>query len=291
MILDKDINKKRFFIEVIGTILGASIIAFGISQFLLPTRLSSGGFSGIATITYYFFHMPMGLTIFLINLPFFIFSFYKLGKSYFVKSIIGTISLSFFIDFFDKFSALTNDRLLACVYGGILVGLGTAIVFKVDSSTGGTEMVTNVVRKYNKKLKASSLVVIIDIIIVLLNIIFFGEIEIGLYSAIAIYINGKIIDIVFEGIYFTKLIFIISNKPEEISKQISKQIKRGTTGLYGKGMYTNSEKLVLVCAASRGDVAKIKQISHKIDSNSFIVIANAREVLGEGFKRTEMFDK
>lgn len=284
MILEKGVSRKRFFIEIVGSILGAAIIAIGISQFLLPTKLSSGGFSGIATITYYFFNMPMGLTVFLINLPFFIFSFYKLGKEYFIKSIIGTIALSFFIDTFDKFPALTQDRLLACVYGGVLVGIGTAIIFKVDSSTGGTEMVTNVVRKYNKKIKASSLVIIIDSIIVLLNIIFFGEIEIGLYSAIVIYINGKIIDIIFEGIYFTKLVFIISNKPEQISQEISNKIKRGTTGLYGKGMYTNEEKLVLVCAASRGDVSKVKQIAYKIDKDSFIVIANAREVLGEGFK-------
>lgn len=131
----------------------------------------------------------------------------------------------------------------------------------------------------------SSAIIIIDTIIVALNVIFFKEIEIGLYSAIAIYLMGKIIDIVFEGIYFTKLLIIISDKNEEIAKEIGEKISKGTTGLYGKGMYTNQEKLVLMCAASRGDVARVKQVAREIDSNSFIIIANAREVVGLGFKK------
>ena len=131
----------------------------------------------------------------------------------------------------------------------------------------------------------SSAIIIIDTIIVALNVIFFKEIEIGLYSAIAIYLMGKIIDIVFEGIYFTKLLIIISDKNEEIAKEIGEKISKGTTGLYGKGMYTNQEKLVLMCAESRGDVARVKQVARDIDSNSFIIIANAREVVGLGFKK------
>ena len=131
----------------------------------------------------------------------------------------------------------------------------------------------------------SNVIIIIDTVIVALNLIFFKELEIGLYSAIAIYLMGKIIDIVFEGIYFTKLLIIISDKNEEIAKEIGEKISKGTTGLYGKGMYTNKEKLVLICAASRGDVARVKQVAREIDSNSFIIIASAREVVGLGFKK------
>ena len=114
----------------------------------------------------------------------------------------------------------------------------------------------------------SNVIIIIDTVIVALNVIFFKELEIGLYSAIAIYLMGKIIDIVFEGIYFTKLLIIISDKNEEIAKEIGEKISKGTTGLYGKGMYTNKEKLVLMCAASRGDVARVKQVAREIDSNT-----------------------
>lgn len=132
----------------------------------------------------------------------------------------------------------------------------------------------------------SRAIIIMDTVIVTLNVIFLKEIEIGLYSAIAIYLMGKMIDILFEGIYFTKLLLIISDKNEEIAKQIGVRIKRGTTGIFGKGMYTNEEKLVLMCAAARGDITKIKMIARKIDPNSFIVITNSREVVGQGFKTT-----
>lgn len=168
----------------------------------------------------------------------------------------------------------------------LLLDYGTAIILKVSSSTGGTDLVSYIAKEYKPTISMSRAIIIMDIVIVSLNVVFLKEIEIGLYSAIAIYLMGKIIDILFEGIYFTKLLLIISNKNEEIAKQIGDKIKRGTTGLFGKGMYTNEEKLVLICAASRGDISKIKIIARKIDPNSFIVITNSREVVGLGFKKT-----
>lgn len=285
MHIEEKFNIQKMIIETGGTILGSFVMAIGISLFLLPNQLSTGGVSGIATITYYLFHIPMGTMMLIINVPLFLLSMYKIGKSFFFKSILGTISLSIFIDILDKIEPLTQDRFLACVYGGIIIGLGTAILLKVESSTGGSDLVSYMARKYKPTIKTSNIIIIIDIIIVTVNIIFFKEIEIGLYSAIAIYLMGKIIDIVFEGIYFTKLILIISDKSEEISKEIEEKIQRGTTGLYGKGMYTNQEKLILMCAASRRDVSRIKIIARKIDKRSFIIITNSREVVGLGFKK------
>ena len=284
MIIEEKYNIKTIAKEGIETIIGAIIMALGTSLFLLPNQLSSGGFAGIATIIYYFLHIPMGTTILAFNIPLFIMAVYKLGKNFFVKSLIGTTTFSFFIDIFDKLKPLTNDRFLACIYGGIIIGLGTAIILKANSSTGGSDLVGFIARSYKPSLRVGKIIIIIDTIIVILNMIFFKEIEIGLYSAIAIYLMGKMIDIIFEGIYFTKLLIIISNKNEEIAKEIGNKIQRGTTGLYGKGMYTQKDKLILICAASRGDIARIKNIAKQIDKNSFIIIANAREVVGNGFK-------
>ena len=163
---------------------------------------------------------------------------------------------------------------------------GTALLLKVNSSTGGTDLASYIVKKYKPTISLSRAIIIIDTVIVALNVIFLREIEIGLYSAIAIYAMGKMIDILFEGIYFTKLLLIISDKNEEIAKEIGGKIKRGTTGLFGKGMYTNEDKLVLMCAASRGDISKIKMIARKIDPDSFIVITNSREVVGIEKKKT-----
>ena len=285
MHIEEKINIKRIIIEIGGTILGAFIMAIGISLFLLPNQLSSGGISGIATITYYLFNIPMGSMILLINIPLFLFSGYKIGKSFFIKSVIGTIFLSIFIDILDKIEPITHDRFLACVYGGIIIGIGTAIILKVHSSTGGSDLISYVARKYNPTIRMSSIITLLDILIVTLNVIFFKEIEIGLYSAIAIYLMGKIINILFEGIYFTKLILIISDENDKISEEIGKKIARGTTGLYGKGMYTGKEKLVLMCAAARGDIGRVKMIARKIDPSCFIIITNSREVVGSGFKR------
>ena len=285
MHLEEKYNGKRIVIEIVGTILGSFIMALGVSLFLLPNQLSSGGLAGIATITYYLLNIPMGTAILVLNIPLFIIAVYKLGKSFFIKSIVGTIALSYFIDILDKFPPLTNDRFLACVYGGILMGLGTAILLKVDSSTGGSDLISQLAKSYNPMVRMSNIITMIDIAIITLNVISFGEIEIGLYSAIAIYLMGKMIDVLFEGIYFTKLVLIISHKNEAIAKEIGEKIQRGTTGLLGKGMYTQEEKLVLMCAASRGDIGRVKMVARKIDPRCFIIIMNAREVFGLGFKK------
>lgn len=269
--------------ELLGTVLGAAIMAIGISLFLLPNQLSTGGFSGLATITYYFFNVPMGLATIIFNIPIFIFAFYKLGIKFIGKALLGTVSLSIFIDIFDKFQPITTDRFLASIYGGIIVGLGTSIIFKMGASTGGTDLITNITKAYRPTVKMGEVLTVIDVCIVAVNTIFFREIEIGLYSAIAIFILGRVLDIIFEGINFTKLMIIISDRNEEISAKIH-ELERGVTGLYGKGMYTEEEKLVLICATPRGEVGKIRTIAEEIDKNCFIIIANAREVFGKGFK-------
>lgn len=284
-LIENKMKIRHLIIDIIGSIVGAGVMASGISFFLLPNQLSSGGFSGIATITYYLFNLPMGATILFLNIPLFLISMFKLGRAFFAKSIVGTVSLSVFIDFFDKFEPLTEDKFLACIYGGIIIGIGTAIILKVNSSTGGTDMVSNIVRHYNSKIRMGNVIVILDTIIIALNVFFFKRVDIGLYSAITIYIIGKLIDIVFEGVYFTKMIIIISSKSEKIAETIENEVKRGVTGLYGKGMYTKDDKLLLLCVAPRSEVGRIRQISKKIDVHSFIIITNAREVFGEGFKR------
>lgn len=276
---------KTISIEILETMVGACLMAMATSLFLLPNQLSSGGFAGIATIFYYFLNIPMGATILAFNIPLFLFSAYKLGKMFLVKSMIGTVTFSIFIEIFENIPPLTQDRFLACIYGGIIIGLGTAIILKANSSTGGSDLVSMLVKEYRPEIRMSNVIIIIDTVIVGLNVLFFKEIEVGLYSALAIYLMGKMIDIIFEGIYFTKLVIIISDRSQEIAEKIGERVRRGTTGLYGKGMYTNENKVVLMCAASRGDVAKVRNTAKSVDPKSFIIIANAREVVGLGFKK------
>lgn len=276
---------KKYFFEILQIIIGTFFMAVAVSLFLLPNQLSSGGFTGIATILYYFLKLPMGFTILALNIPIFILAFIKKGKSFVLKGIIGTVFLSVFIDALDQYQALTTDSFLACIYGGIIMGVGTSIILRANASTGGSDMLAYVIREYKPNYRTGNLIVIIDTVIIILNAIFFRKIEIGLYSAITIYLMGKVIDILFEGINFTKLIYIISDKYLIISDEIIKEIERGTTGIYAKGMYTNEEKMMLLCVASRNEAMRIKQISKKIDPRSFVIISNAREAYGLGFKR------
>lgn len=281
----KIITIRKYLLELFYLVIGCFIMATGTSLFLLPNQLSSGGFSGIATIIYYLFQFPLGTVMLILNIPFFVWAFFKLGKELLFKSLAGTILLATFIDLLDQIPALTNDRFLACIYGGVCIGIGVALVLKSGSSTGGTDLITYIARAYKPYIRTSNLIVIIDIIIISLNVFFFKKVEIGLYSAISIYIMGKMIDIIFEGVNFTKMMFIISNKYKEIAGEVGEKLGRGSTGIYAKGMYTREKKMMLLCVGSRNEIAKIKQIATKMDPKAFIIIANARETWGKGFKK------
>ena len=271
--------KNIFFI-----ILGCMIAAFGTGCFLLPNKLSSGGFAGIATILYYFYNINMSTTIISMNIPLIFIGYFKLGKKFVIKTIIAIIIYSVFIDLFSKLNVFTNDRFLASIYGGIIIGIGLALVFKTATSTGGTDLMTYVLQAFLKNIKIGEVFAIFDTIIVALNLILFKEIEIGLYSFISIYLIGKMTDIIFEGINFSKMIYIISDKYEEIENKIINDTNKGMTTIYAKGGYKKENKMIIMCVTKRKSIMKIKQVAHEIDKDAFIIITDVREVYGLGFK-------
>ena len=276
-------NFSKFIKEYIYIIFGTLLMAFATGSILLPNQLSTGGFSGISTILYYLFKFPVGSTMLILNIPLFLIAFFKINKKLFAKSIIGAVLLSIFIDLFESIGPIITDRFLACIYGGIITGVGTAIILKANASTGGTDLLAHVIRAFNNKFRSSRVIIFADIIIILLNIVFFWKIEIGLYSVIAIYLMGKMIDLVFEGFYFTKVMFIVSDKYEEIARKVGTRVKRGSTGIYAKGMYSKTDKIMLFCVGSRKEISEIKNIIKEIDDKAFIVTADAMETLGKGF--------
>lgn len=278
------IKTKEFVIDLFKMTIGTIIMAIGIEMFLLPNQLSTGGFSGIATIGYYMTGIPVGTIMLFLNIPLFFISYFKVGRKFFVKAVLGTILLSIFLNFFHDVRTVTQDKFLAFMYGSVIVGIGTALVLKANGSTGGTDLLANIVKAYKPYLKTGTLIVICDTIIVAANTIYFKQIEVALYSTLAIYVMGKILDVFFEGIDFAKMLLIISPKWEEISDRINKEINRGTTSLYGMGMYRKQEKNILLCVMSRIEVREARKIVEEIDPNAFIIITNAREVYGEGFK-------
>lgn len=259
-------------------------MSIGTAGFLLPNKLSFGGMTGISTILYYIFGFQIGTVVFILNIPLFILALFKFGKKFCIRSISGTIFLSLFLNMFENISAITDDKLLASIAGGIVVGLGTVIVFNTNATTGGSDIVVKYIKKKFPNLKTGSLITIIDTTIVLANVIFLKDIEIGLYSAIAIFAVGRVIDTAYEGIGFSKTIFIISKQYEEIAKAINIELERGATGIYSKGMYTDTQNMMLFCVVGRNEVSYVRKIVEKIDTKAFMVISNTREVFGTGFK-------
>lgn len=282
--IKKNIILKNNFYNLVKSIIGTALMALSINLFLLPNQLTTGGFSGIGTVVFYLFKVPVGTIVFILNIPLFIIAFFRCGKRFLFGIISGTFFLSFFINLFEGIQSATTSRFLACIYGGIISGIGSAIVLNANSSTGGSDLLAQIIRTYRPNLKTGNLIVILDTIIVIANAIIFKEIEIGLYSAIAIYMMGKVLDIFFEGIDFAKMLIIISPKYKEISDKINLEVKRGTTALYGKGMYKQDEKNLILCVASRREVGQIRKIIGSIDKGAFLIITNAREVYGKGFK-------
>lgn len=281
--LKKLILIRNFCIDVIQIIIGTAIMSFGITAFLLPNKLSFGGITGIATIVYYIFGTPIGNVVLLCNVPLFILAFFKFGKKFCIKSLIGTVFLSLFLNIFENISAITYDRLLASIAGGIIVGIGTVVVFHANASTGGSDIMVKYIKKKVPNLKTGSITATIDTLIVLANVFFLKDIEIGLYSAITIFAIGRMIDTAYEGIGFSKTIFIISKHHKEIARAISLELERGVTGIYSKGMYTNTDNIMLLCVVGRNEVSYVRNIVNKIDSKAFMIISNTREVLGQGF--------
>jgi len=278
------IKIREMIVRAVQILVGTALLAFAISLFLLPNHISTGGFSGIATITYYMLNIPMGVAIMVLNIPLFIITLIKGGRKSLVNALIGTIMFSIFLDFFDKFEAITTDKLLASIYGGAIAGIGTAILFRANGSTGGTDLLASIVKMFKPDLKRGRTMLLFDIIVVVLNVIFFRDIGIGLYSAVVIFIMGQVIDAFFEGINFSRAIHIISPEYEEIAKQIGIELRRGATAFPGRGMYKKEDRQVLFCVVSRREAREVRRIVRGIDSKAFIVISNAREVFGEGFK-------
>ena len=279
------IKIKKFIYELLKITVGTIIMAIGIELFLVPSQLSSGGFSGIATVGYYMTGISVGTIMLLLNVPLFLIAYFKVGRTFFVKAVIGTLLLSIFLNLFQHIKPITQDKFLAFIYGSVIVGIGTAIVLKANGSTGGTDLLANVIKSFKPYLKTGTLIVILDTLVITANTIYFQDIEVALYSTLVIYIMGKVLDIFFEGIDFAKMVLIISPKWEKISEKLSKTIRRGVTSFYGQGLYRKEEKNILLCVMSRAEVREARKIINEIDPKAFLIITNAREVYGEGFKK------
>ena len=273
--------KKRFADYMLMTI-GAIITAIGVKMFLVPNEIAPAGFSGLGAIFEYTLGIPIGVVIFVLNIPLFFVAFKEHGKVFLIRTIYATFIYSAASDIINV-EAITNDYLMSCIFGGVIFGAGIGLVLRGGGTTGGTELLAKIIMKKIKGISIGLWVFIIDIIIIAASAFVFG-IESSLYAVIALFVSSKIIDIVSNGAGMCKAFMIISDKPEELNSRIEERLKRGTTYLYGKGGYTGGEKRVLLCVVgSSMEAVALKRIIVNTDPKAFVLALSASEVLGYGF--------
>lgn len=277
----------KIFIDYSAITIGSLFVALSLNLFLVPNKIAAGGISGIATVIYYISNhkLPIGMTMLALNLPIFIMGVKTIGAHFGIKSIYGTIVLSVITDALSFLQPLTYDRLLASIFGGILMGLGLAVVLLYGATTGGTDMLARILHKFIPSFSIGQILLGLDISVIILASAVFRNYELGLYAILTLYVCSKVIDAVLEGVNFAKALIIISDKSEIIADKILKELDRGVTGLDGVGMYTKNRKNILLCVVKRQEVTKLKSLIKEIDADAFVILADVREVLGEGFSR------
>lgn len=270
-------------VEYMYVIVGAAIIAIGFNVFLLPNQVASGGVSGISTILHGLFGWNPGIVQYAFNIPLFIAGVLLLGKKFGIKSFIGTITLPFIVLLTNSWEPWTDNPLLGALFGGIVVGLGIGLVFKGNASTGGTDLLAQIITKFTGLSLGTSVLLIDGVIAISAAIVF--DLEKGLYALIGLYVTTKTIDIIQLGFSQSKMVYIITLKQDEVREAIYAEINRGVTKLPAIGGYTGEARPVLMVVVYQTEFTKLKQLIKSVDPSAFVIVSDAYEVLGEGFKR------
>ena len=269
-------------IEYSFVLIGSALVAIAFNVFLLPNQIASGGVSGISTILSQTLGLEPAFVQWAFNIPLFIAGLLVLGMQFGVKTLVGTIFLPFVVFLTRNWAPWTNDALLGAICGGIMVGIGLGIVFRGKASTGGTDLAAQIIHKYTHW-SLGICVAVIDGLIVLSAALVF-DIEKGLYALISLYATSKTIDLVQIGFPRSKLTLIITNKESEVRHAILHELDRGVTRLSGLGGYTDDIRPILLCVVQQSEFTKLKQLVKLVDSRAFVIVTDATEVLGEGFK-------
>ena len=260
---------------------GVAMAVAGLNLFLVPNKIAAGGISGIATIFYHVFHIPLGLSIIVLNIPLFIFGLKLLGKSFTIKTIAGLLLYSALAEIIPI--PPIDDMFLGCIYGGVLVGVGIGLVIRAGGSTGGTDMAAKILNERFRSVGISVFVFALDFIVIAAAGFVFKP-EAALYAIASLFITTKIIDFITVGLSAAKAFYIISEKSDEISNEILKKMQRGVTAFAAKGQFSQQQKTVLLCVLRwRTEGPKLKKLVKNIDPNAFVIVADVKEVLGEGF--------
>ncbi len=286
--LQKDkVFSKRWLKHYSLIVIGSFILAAGFVLFITPYKIVPGGVYGISIVLHHLFGTPVGLVALAFDIPLTIIGIKVLGPRFGMKTVVGFVFTAFFVDgltyFYGTEPLVVGDPLLSSIFGGVFVGIGLGMIFKSRATSGGSDIIAMIISKYTR-LPVGQLMIAVDSSIVLVGLFAFQDWKIPLYSLIVIFITGKVIDTILEGIDYDKVLFIISDKSDEIRSKIINDLNRGGTLLKGEGLFSKNDKSIVFTVVNRRETVMLQDYINGIDPNAFVTVMNANEILGNGFK-------
>lgn len=298
LIQNEQLFSTKWFKSYSLIIIGSFILAAGFVFFINPYNIVPGGVYGIGIVVHHMTKgvfpfwptgIPVGLIGLVLNVPLTIIGIKVLGPRFGIKTVVGFVLSSVFMDLLTSLVGehdplgLSDEILMACVFGGVLIGFGLGLIFKAKATSGGSDIIAMILSKYTH-LPLGQLMIYVDSAIVIFGLVVFRDWRIPLYSWIVIFITGKLIDITLQGVSYDKMMLIISNEFEPIRDKIINDLERGGTYIPGKGMYNNNDKTIIFVVLNRRELAILQEFIHQTDPTAFVTIVDANEILGEGFR-------
>jgi uncharacterized membrane-anchored protein YitT (DUF2179 family) len=272
--------------KIVYLIIGGTIYALSYALFLIPHRIVPGGVTGIAMVLHFLFSSPVGIVGIILNIPLFIIAMRILGISFGIKSAVTIICTYLVIDFFVysiHITTPTDNEVLAALYGGVMLGLGLGLIFRGGASTGGTDIVGQVLNRYTN-MSVGMWIMVVDFIVITMAGITTQSIELALLGYLALFLSSKVIDLILEGMDYARAVFVISDKTEKIVEEIYEKMKRGVTILDGHSAYTKEKRPVIMCVITKRETQIFKSLVKAIDNEAFVILTDVFEVLGRGFR-------
>ena len=279
---------KNMLRNLLMIICGTAIFALGFDLFLEPAGFNCGGVSGVAMLIRHVVDidwLTVGLLSALMNLPLFFCGYKKIGKYFFFTSLLGTVFNSVFFDLFAGIPVPEVEPMLAVLFGGVMIGTGAGIVFLAGASTGGIDIVARLLKLRFRNFPIGKIILFFDLGTAVATGIIYRQFSNTLYSAVTLYLASTVLDKVIYGMDFAKVAMIITEKYEDVSRAIATRLDRGLTLLHGQGYYKRHNTYVLLCAVKRKQLAELKELINSVDPNAFVILQDAHQVLGDGFKR------
>lgn len=272
--------------SLLKILLGTLLFSLGFDMFLEPNGINAGGLSGLAQILVEVLGVgSVGVLTALMNLPLFLFGGVKVGKKFFFGSLVGMLSLTLWLELMALLPAPSVEPLLCAIYGGVIGGVGLGIVFSTGASTGGSDIIVRLLKLRYRNVPIGTINIVFDLSVVVLTGVAFGDVSKALYSAVAVFVCGQVVDAVVYRFDYSKVALIITKEYDLVAQEVGIQLDRGCTFLHGEGSYTKNQTKVVLTAVKRQQVAELKELVANIDPNAFVILQEAHQVLGDGFAR------